>query len=121
MSSSAFSIPNQLYTLSDSPIPIYAGFGIALGLDGRYNYKKNEKLGVENGQAIILGTDGVWESHNSKGEMFGNKRVYDIVRNNISGSAKEITESIFKSLKEFQEDCKVEDDVTLVVIKIDQN
>jgi|GEM_PF-2910452 len=53
--------------------------------------------------------------------MFGNKRVYDIVRNNISGSAKEITESIFKSLKEFQEDCKVEDDVTLVVIKIDQN
>lgn len=96
------------------------GLGIALGLDEKYNYEENEKLGIETGQAIILGTDGVWESRNSMGEMFGKKRVYDIVRKNISGSAKEISDRFFESLKEFQEDCKAEDDVTLVVIKIDQ-
>jgi len=96
------------------------GLGIALGLDEKYNYEENEKSGIETGQAIILGTDGLWEAHNSKGEMFGKKRVFDIVRKNISASAKKISDRYFEALKEFQEDSKTEDDVTLVVIKIDQ-
>ena len=50
--------------------------------------------------------------------MFGKEPVYAAVRKHHHGSANEILEAILSTLDKFQEGAKKEDDVTLVVIKM---
>ncbi len=50
--------------------------------------------------------------------MFGKKPIYDIIRQNSSLTANEILDAMLESLKHFQKGAKIEDDITLVVIKI---
>ena len=50
--------------------------------------------------------------------MFGKEPIYDIIRSNSSLSASEILNAMIESLKSFQNGARIEDDITLVVIKI---
>jgi serine phosphatase RsbU (regulator of sigma subunit) len=94
------------------------GSGMALGIEGDYSYKAYLKTALDRGQIIFLSTDGIWEAFNPKGDMFGKDRIYDIIRKNSSLSAQEIINIILGSLKSFQQGAQIEDDITLVVIKI---
>jgi sigma-B regulation protein RsbU (phosphoserine phosphatase) len=80
--------------------------------------KAYTKTALNNGQIIFLGTDGIWEACNLQGEMFGKKPSYDIIRNHSSLSANEILNAILESLDSFQKGTKIEDDITMVIIKI---
>jgi serine phosphatase RsbU (regulator of sigma subunit) len=94
------------------------GSGIALGVNEDWIFKEYTKRNLKKGQIIFLSTDGIWEARNSKGEMFGKEPIYNIIRSKSSLSSNEILDIIFESLNSFQNGCKVEDDVTLVIIKI---
>jgi len=94
------------------------GMGMALGVDKNWNVKAYTKTALKNGQIIFLCTDGIWEARNLQGEMFGKEPIYDIIRNNSSLSANEILDAMIESLKSFQKGAKIEDDITLVIIKI---
>jgi sigma-B regulation protein RsbU (phosphoserine phosphatase) len=89
-----------------------------LGIEGDWRYKEYLKTALDKGQIIFLSTDGIWEAFNQKGDMFGKERIYDIIRKNSSLSANEIINIILESLKRFQQGAQIEDDITLVVIKI---
>ncbi len=94
------------------------GSGVALGVMEDSIFKEYTKTALRKGQIIFLSTDGIRESRNQKREMFGKKPIYDIIRKNSSLSANEILNAMLKSLKRFQKGAKIEDDITLVVIKI---
>jgi serine phosphatase RsbU (regulator of sigma subunit) len=94
------------------------GSGIALGVMEDSAFKAYTKTALRKGQIIFLSTDGIWESRNPKREMFGKRPIYDLIRKNSSLSANEILKAILESLKHFQQGAKIEDDITLVVIKI---
>ncbi len=94
------------------------GSGIALGVDENWQYQENDKTGLLEGQIIVLGTDGIWEAHNAKGEMLGKKRVYEIIRQHAKASANEILSAIIDTLKNHTRDQTPEDDATLVIVKI---
>ena len=94
------------------------GRGMALGVDKNWDVKAYTKTSLKNGQIIFLSTDGIWEARNFQGEMFGKEPIYDIIRNNSSSGANEILNAMLESLKSFQKDAKIEDDITLVIIKI---
>ena len=96
------------------------GLGAALGVLEDYNYAENTKTALKKGQIIFLSTDGLTEARNNKGDMFGNETVYDIIRENASSSASDILDAIFESLNRFVEGTKLEDDITLVVVKINK-
>ena len=89
-----------------------------MGVDEDWNYKEYTKTALNRGQIIFLSTDGIWEAFNQKEEMFGKERIYDIIRKNSSLSANEIINIMLDSLKNFQQGGPIEDDITLVVIKI---
>ena len=83
--------------------------------DADFAEKKRE---LAPGQVIIIATDGIWEARNPDGKMFGKDRIYQIIRQNASASANEIQNAVLESLGRFQKEAKLEDDLTLVVIKI---
>ena len=94
------------------------GSGAALGAIEDYNYAENTKTALKKGQIIFLSTDGLTEARNNKGAMFGKEPVYTIIRKKASSSANDILDAIFESLNRFVEGTKLEDDITLVVVKI---
>jgi sigma-B regulation protein RsbU (phosphoserine phosphatase) len=94
--------------------------GLALGVDGSYAYEENFKTGLREGQIIAIGTDGIWETFNSKGKMFGKERFRDIVRENAHLGANEIIDAVYKELNTFSTGLKKKDDATLVIIKLEE-
>jgi sigma-B regulation protein RsbU (phosphoserine phosphatase) len=95
------------------------GAGMALGVDENWTYAQDHKAGLETGQIIVLATDGIWEAHNAIGEMFGKDAFYEVICRHAGKRANQILEAVYAELEDFQRGVEPEDDVTLVVIKID--
>jgi sigma-B regulation protein RsbU (phosphoserine phosphatase) len=95
------------------------GQGIALGVTDEFHYTQSQKAGLINGQIIAIGTDGIWEAFNRRGEMFGKERLRDVIRRKAGESASTILSSVYDELNQFTLGQKSEDDITLVVIKVD--
>jgi sigma-B regulation protein RsbU (phosphoserine phosphatase) len=94
------------------------GEGIPLGVDADYAYAAYERRGLKEGQIILLGTDGIWEAHNAEGEMFGKPPLLDVIRHQRDESAGAILEAVVQALNRFRGHHELEDDVTLLVIKV---
>ncbi len=110
--------PAIFYDPDTDKISELKGVGMALGVDENCQYGENAKHNLTNGQIIVLGTDGIWEARNPKDEMFGKEHIYTIIREKANLDAKSILNTIVESLTRFKENFSIEDDVTLVVIKI---
>lgn len=94
------------------------GTGVALGVDKNWQYEENTKQNLSEGQVIVLGTDGIWEARNQNDELFGKESIYTIIKENSNLDARSIQNKIIESLNTFQNNAKVEDDVTLIVVKV---
>jgi sigma-B regulation protein RsbU (phosphoserine phosphatase) len=93
------------------------GKGAALGMDDTLSYSEQSYTNLTKKKIIVLGTDGIWESMDSQGDMFGKERLKKAIRENADKDAKSIVESVFKSIREFTAGQKPLDDITLVIIK----
>ena len=111
--------PALVYDPSTDTFDELKGQGLALGLDDAFEYDSFHRRIVP-GQVIMIGTDGIWEMHNKAGEMFGKEALMEIIRNNQSVSARQIVDTVTEALERFRGDEAPEDDITLVVIKVDQ-
>jgi sigma-B regulation protein RsbU (phosphoserine phosphatase) len=94
------------------------GEGMALGVDAEYIYREGGSIGLSKGQIFLIGTDGLWETHNEAGEMFGKTRLEGIIRQKALHPADTILRSTVEAVQEFRGSAKQYDDITLVVIKI---
>jgi len=95
------------------------GSGMALGVNEGFDYEENSRNGLVNGQIIAVGTDGIWEAINGSGEMFGKERLRSIIRKNAGSNAGDILNAVYDELSRFTLGQKTEDDITLVIIKVD--
>ena len=95
------------------------GSGVALGVNADFDFQENSMGGLANGQIIAIGTDGIWEAINSEGEMFGKERFRDIIRQNATAGSADILNAVYNELTLFTRGRKSEDDITLVIIKVD--
>jgi len=109
--------PAIYYDPAIAQIEELAGDGMALGVDPDAQYAVNEKGNFNRGSITVLGTDGIWESRNSSGEMLGKEVISEIIRENASRSASEILEAVITRIRKFQKGMESEDDLTLVVVK----
>jgi sigma-B regulation protein RsbU (phosphoserine phosphatase) len=111
--------PALIYDPSTDAFDELKGQGLALGLDDAFEYDSFHRR-IESGQVIMIGTDGIWEMRNQAGEMFGKKALMEIIRNNQTASARQIVDTVTDELERFRGDEAPEDDITMVVIKIDR-
>lgn len=94
------------------------GAGLALGIDASIVYQQNLKTGLAAGQVIVVGTDGIWESCDREGKMYGRQRFRDIIRGHARLPASAILDAVFDDVNQFTRGCKPRDDMTLVVVKV---
>lgn len=69
---------------------------------------------VEEGDQLIMYTDGLPELRNNTGEMMGYQRLREVIRNAIGATGQEMADHIMKAADEFGG--KLEDDTTLCVV-----
>ncbi len=95
------------------------GKGVALGVDESWKYEEYEITGLTGGQIVFIGTDGIWETKNAQQQFFGKDLVLEIIRQNSKAPANDIMKAIISALNRFRGGIAPEDDVTLMVIKIE--
>ena len=112
--------PAILYDPKKDDFAELKGSGLALGIDDAIQYAENHREGLTNGQIIAIGTDGIWEAFNKKRKMFGKKRFKDIIRQNAAAGSDDILNAVYNEINQFIEGQKTEDDITLVIIKVNK-
>jgi sigma-B regulation protein RsbU (phosphoserine phosphatase) len=111
--------PALLYTPSEDRFDELVGDGIALGVEEKFPYAEYALARVPPGTVVALGTDGIWETTNRRGEPFGKERFRNIIKSHSARSAQEILNKVFDEVNRFTEGTPPQDDITLVVIKVD--
>ena len=111
--------PALIYTPGSDAMEELAGPGYPLPLGVMESAVYEEGCcGLQAGQVIVIGTDGIWEARNPRGEYFGKNRLTDLIRNQAKRSAREMARAVIEALDTFRHSQPPEDDATLVVIKI---
>jgi sigma-B regulation protein RsbU (phosphoserine phosphatase) len=110
--------PGIFYDPAQDLFEDLAGPGLALGIDSEWNYITNRKKGLKEGQIIVLGTDGIWEAQNPEGIMFGKEILCRIIQENTDATAFALLDKIIDALDHFRDGFNLQDDVTLIVVKI---
>jgi sigma-B regulation protein RsbU (phosphoserine phosphatase) len=109
--------PAILYDSSRESFEDLMGQGLPLGMSENAVYGESVKH-ITPGQVILVGTAGIKETRNAKGEMFGNNRLKKIIRDHAQKTAKDIIAAVIDALEHFRFPLKTKDDITLVVIKV---
>ena len=109
--------PAILYDSGSGEFQELKGTGMALGIFDSVDYNQSDK-NIHPGQILVIGTDGIWETHNPEGKMFGKDRLKAIIKSQADSTAEQIVNYIMHDLDRFRYPLAKEDDVTLVVVKI---
>jgi sigma-B regulation protein RsbU (phosphoserine phosphatase) len=112
--------PGIFYDPKTDSFDELSGKGLPLGIFENVDYEKAQ-IPIKPGQIFFIGTDGIWETRNLKGETFGKDAVNKIIRAQARKKAKKIRNAILDEVKKFRKQRKMEDDVTLVVIKVNED
>lgn len=110
--------PAILYDPERQTFETLDGGGIALGVDPNYRFQDQSRNGWSPGSVLVIGTDGIHETRNQQGQMYGRRRLQDILRSHSEDSADKILQTIVDDLTAFRAGASQEDDITLVVAKL---
>jgi sigma-B regulation protein RsbU (phosphoserine phosphatase) len=91
---------------------------LPLGVMDETEYPEHTHGPLRPGQVLLIGTDGVWEMPDVKGEEYGKERLRAVIRESAAGSAADIAQAIRNGLVGFRGDARQVDDVTFVVVKV---
>ena len=95
-----------------------AGCDIPLGIEPDWEFTEHPPAELRDGEVIVIGTDGIWETRNPHGKFFGKEALREVIRANASRTADEIGKAIVEAVDQHRRQRPQEDDVTLVVIKV---
>ena len=104
-----------LFESSDQVSQLKTG-GNFLGIMETVEYK-SKRVHLKTGQVFALFSDGVTDTMNSSGELFGLERLKNVIRSKIHLSAQEIRDSVYEACAEFRGAIDQFDDFTVVIMK----
>ena len=90
-----------------------------LGVVPGARFPVSDPIALEAGDIVLLLTDGLVEAPSPEGDPFGNQRVIQVVSSHRGEAASKIIDALYRAVTEFSGRPKLNDDVTIVVIKVD--
>jgi len=91
--------------------------GPALGILPEADFKVRQGHPLQPGEMIFLLTDGIEEACDSRGDLFGNRRPLDVIREYRTDHQQVIIKTLYESVRLFSESTVQEDDMTSVLIR----
>jgi sigma-B regulation protein RsbU (phosphoserine phosphatase) len=91
--------------------------GLPLGIDRHERYETAEIPWPGAGDILVLGTDGIWESRNPAGVLYGKARLRDLIRRNAHASPRAIGDALLSDLDGYRGNAPRLDDITFVILK----
>lgn len=110
--------PPIVYDPASDGFPEIDGGGLPLGLMEDEHYEEYVQPGIKPGSIIVASTDGVTETINEQGELYGTQRLFQLLRQHAAESADEISQALRESLAKYRGPLAQEDDLTFVVAKV---
>lgn len=83
---------------------------------GRYG---QTRLQIDDGDCLVLYSDGAPEAQNGNGEEFGEARLLDTLRSSAPAGAAAMVDAVFQAIDGFVCDAPQYDDITMVVVRRD--
>jgi len=109
--------PAILYDIEADSFADLKGQGTALGISADFTFSR-QSAPIRPGQVICLFTDGIPETRNSQGVLFGRERLCEVIRLHAAETAQTMMLSILDAVADFRGDLEQEDDLTLMLVKI---
>lgn len=109
--------PALVYDPDTDSFAFLSAQGLPLGVQEDTVYEQGVAA-LKPGQVVVVGTDGVWETRNTRRELFGHERLMQVIRGYARAPAQGILTAVLESLSRFRDDLPQADDVTLLVLKI---
>lgn len=106
-----------VFNESEKKIVEHVNQSMPLGALADFNFSTIE-FSVEQGDVILILSDGLPELFNNEKEMYGYKRVENVLENNADKSAGEIIEVLKQEANNWCTSSSIDDDITFVVIKV---
>lgn len=91
--------------------------GLILGIDDQASYSRSPVIPLNPGDLVVLSTDGISETLDSTGEVFGRSGIHDFVRAHAGSSCSELVHSLLETCKARTEPRPLADDMTVVCIR----
>jgi sigma-B regulation protein RsbU (phosphoserine phosphatase) len=91
--------------------------GLILGVKREFIFEERS-VKLNSGDLLLFYTDGLTEATDINGEMYGTERTFDHLKRVADLAAAEIIDSFYSSIHAFTGSRNLQDDISLVVIKI---
>jgi serine phosphatase RsbU (regulator of sigma subunit) len=109
--------PNQLVIKADGRSEELATMGFLLGMMEDMDYEE-KSLVLDPGDTLVLFTDGVFESPDTKGALFGREGIIRSVSSRLGSGVEQLSDGLFSDLLEWSQGTVATDDVTILMAQV---
>jgi sigma-B regulation protein RsbU (phosphoserine phosphatase) len=109
--------PNQLLIKADGRSEELATMGFLLGMMENMDYEE-KSLVLDPGDTLVLFTDGVFESPDASGNLFGREGILRSVSSRLGSGVGELSDGLFSDLLEWSQGTEASDDVTILMAQV---
>ncbi len=113
--------PTLIYCHADQECKYLSTKGMGIGIlrnESYQEYVTGNSLDLNSGDMLLLYTDGITEATNAAGKQFGESGLQHSFLKHVDKSPEEISEGIIEDLFTFIDEEKLNDDYTLVILKM---
>ena len=93
------------------------GGGVPLGIIPDADYEEYQAEFGPEGSVMLMGTDGIWETADPNGELYGKERLKAVIQAHAGESADAIGKAVIESLNTYRGSDRPLDDVTMLIVK----
>jgi len=107
----------SLYRAATGSFETLVSTGLPLGAMEEMDFPEGQATVLNDGDVLLLCTDGILEAMNEEGELMGRERMQEVLADTHERSAEDITHELRDRTYAFMGEAKQRDDITIVTIK----
>jgi serine phosphatase RsbU (regulator of sigma subunit) len=109
--------PNQLLVRADGTSEELGTMGFLLGMMEDMEYEE-KSLVLRPGDTLALFTDGVFESPDAQGRLFGREGILRSISSRLGAGAAELSDGLLSDLLAWTQGTEASDDVTILITQV---